>query len=284
MKASELILNPDGSVYHLHLRPEEVAPTIITVGDPKRVAEVTKYFDKIEIKKAYREFVTHTGTLNGKRLTVISTGIGTDNIDIVLNEIDALFNIDFASRQIKQTIIPLTFIRIGTSGILRKEIPIDQFLISEHAVGLDGLMYFYKDKSHNDPALHQALVPFFDQLNFYTASASPSLIEQFSTPSFQKGISLTCSGFYGPQMRALRLSPRLQDFFNKIHSFQYKNLHLTNMEMETAGIYALAQLLGHRAISLNALLANRQTGEFSQNPSLAIERLIQIVLKIISNE
>lgn len=283
MQSSELILNSDGSIYHLHLHPEDISDTIITVGDPNRVETVSKYFDTVEIKKAYREFVTHTGHLNGKRLTVISTGIGTDNIDIVLNELDALANIDLKTRKVKEKLRQLQFIRIGTSGSLRAENPVDSLLISECAVGWDGLAFFYDNyENFENKELSQSLKNEMPNVNFYTAQASPFLLEQFISPIFNKGITLTCSGFYAPQMRQLRLPARFPSFFKEIQAFSYKNLHLTNMEMETAGIYLLAQMLGHQAISVNALLANRITGDFSKNPQLIVENMIKKVLKTLT--
>ncbi|MGB0864432.1 MAG: nucleoside phosphorylase [Saprospiraceae bacterium] len=284
MQSSELILNSDGSIYHLHLHPEDISDTIITVGDPNRVADVSKYFDTIEIKKAYREFVTHTGHLNGKRLTVISTGIGTDNIDIVLNELDALVNIDLKTRKVKDKLRQLQFIRVGTSGCLRPEIPVDSLLISEYAVGWDGLGFFYKkNQTAENENFYQSLKNKMPDIPFYTASASPFLVEQFASSIFNKGITLTCSGFYAPQIRQLRLPVRFPNFFEKIQAFSHKNLHITNMEMETAGIYLLAQMLGHQAISINALLANRMTGNFSKNPQLVVENMIKKVLKILTH-
>lgn len=276
MHASELILNADGSIYHLHLLPEDIASTIITVGDQNRVAEVSKHFDSIEIKKSYREFTTHTGTLQGKRLTVISTGIGTDNVDIVLNELDALVNIDLNTRQIKTDFKRLTFVRIGTSGCLRAEIPVNAFLISRHAIGFDGLMYFYNNYNNFEHSLlKKSFEQYFNHIPFYIASANEELIEHFRSNHFFEGITLTCSGFYAPQMRQLRLAPRFSNFFEQSERFEFEGLHLANMEMETAGIYLLAEMLGHRAISLNALLANRKTGDFSTTPKEAVEQLIK---------
>jgi len=285
MQSSELILNADGSIYHLHLHPEEVAPTIITVGDQNRVAQVSKHFDTIEIKKSYREFTTHTGILNGKRLTVISTGIGTDNVDIVINELDALFNIDLATRQVKSKITPLTFIRIGTSGGLRSDIPIDSFLISDYAIGLDGLMYFYKNYSNfENKKLKTELQTYFEDISFYMSRANQELVQLFSNFNFYKGITMTCSGFYAPQMRQLRLEPAFADLFERLYPFSFDDQQVTNLEMETAGIYMLAEMLGHRAISLNAILANRKTGEFSAQPKVAVDRLIKYTLQIIQDE
>lgn len=286
MKQSELILNKDGSIYHLNLHPEEIADTIITVGDQDRVGKVSRYFDKITVQKQHREFVTHTGELNGKRLTVISTGIGTDNIDIVLNELDALVNIDFKTRQAKEALTRLTFIRIGTSGIIREDVPLDSFLVSKHAVGLDSLMYFYKNYQQHqntllDKKLKEVIQPL--HLNLYTTNASIHLLKQLPKDTFLEGITLTCNGFYAPQLRQLRLPAQFHGLFERFDQLEYEGLRMTNMEMETAGIYGLAAMLGHDAISLNALLANRRTGTFSKNPQAVIEQLIEKTLDIISN-
>lgn len=287
--ASELILNPDGSVYHLHLRPEDIASTIITVGDPDRVPKVSKYFDHIDFKVNKREFVTHTGRLKGKRLSVISTGIGTDNIDIVFNELDALVNIDLKTRTLKSKLTSLDIIRIGTSGSLQADIPVDSFLISSHGMGLDSLLSFYK-KDKNNPALDAVLEGAFKKyleenkyvlpVSPYLYSGSEALIQQIGEGMF-KGVTLTCPGFYAPQGRSLRLATHLDNMLDVLSKFQYEQHRLTNFEMETAGIYGLSALLGHRAISCNAILANRQTGQFSQDPKAITERLIKVVLERI---
>ena len=281
--SSELILNSDGSIYHLNLRPEDIAPTIITVGDQDRVAKVSQYFDKILVKKQHREFVTHTGELNGKRLTVISTGIGTDNIDIVLNELDALVNIDFNTKSIKNELTSLDIVRIGTSGIIREDVELDSFLVSKHAIGIDNLMHFYKDyaKLENMDLRHSFRQNINPNLNFYCTSSSSKWLNQIPN-IFTKGITLTCSGFYAPQLRSIRLSPQFDSLFTDLDNFRFENLKVTNMEMETAGIYGLAQLLGHSAVSFNALLANRRTGEFSHQPQKTIKILIETVLELVS--
>ncbi len=280
---SELILNPDGSLYHLHLHPEQVAPTVITVGDPERVATVSKHFDRIEHRVQNREFVTHTGYIGNKRLTVIATGIGTDNIDIVLNELDALFNIDLATRQIKTSLTQLQFIRIGTSGCLRKELPVDTFLISKYAIGLDALMPYY---SYPQTALSKQLESELLQalkstpLRPYVVTGSLPLIDTLGTDIHQ-GITLTAPGFYAPQGRQLRARSTQKDFLQTIQgvdTISITGLPITNLEMETAGIYGLASALGHDAISFNALLANRATGEFSKDPQKAVEGLVELVL------
>ncbi|WP_299537070.1 nucleoside phosphorylase [Ulvibacterium sp.] len=280
---SELILNPDGSIYHLNLLPEDISETIITVGDPERVSDVSRYFDHVEVKKEKREFHTHTGTLNGKRLTVISTGIGTDNVDIVLNELDALANIDFVSRKPKENRIRFEIIRIGTSGALQPEIPIDSFLLSEYGIGFDGLLYFYKSESIRHLEISENLrlhlgwedVP----MRPYVVKYDQDLADKISENRIRLGATVTNSGFYGPQGRRLRLEPKDDDFLSKLTAFNFKNLRITNLEMETAGIYGLAQLLGHRAISLNCILANRATGKFSKNAQNAVDKLIRFTLE-----
>ena len=287
LASSELILNSDGSIYHLGLLPEEIATTIITVGDPNRVATVSKYFDTIEVQKQKREFYTHTGSINGKRITVIATGIGTDNIDIVLNELDALVNIDFNKRIQKNTKTRLQLIRIGTSGAIQPNIPIDSFVLSKQAVGLDGLLHFYDTNDTNNTVLEDKLKKHLNweskHITPYAFDADKALIELFTSKKTVQGITVTNAGFYAPQGRALRLKPRLTNFHQKLETFSYQETQITNLEMETAGIYGLAKLLGHYAVSLNAILANRSTGEFSKTPSKTIERLITYCLEKISS-
>ena len=280
---SELICNPDGSIYHLNLHPEDIADTIITVGDPDRVASVSQYFDTVTLQKGKREFVTHTGTLHGKRLSVISTGIGTDNIDIVLNELDALVNIDLNTREIREHKKRLSIIRIGTSGAVQADIPIDSFLLSRSAIGLDGLLHFYAGNSvQQQKDVQQALVAHFgweESITPYVFSCSDQLAKQLEDDSLVYGTTVTNAGFYGPQGRQLRLQPQLTDFHQKLRSFAYQGRRITNLEMETAGIYGLAKLLGHHAVSMNAILANRATGEFSKRPQQTVDALIRFCLK-----
>ncbi|MEM6965269.1 MAG: nucleoside phosphorylase [Bacteroidota bacterium] len=281
---SELILHPDGSIYHLHLQPHQIADTIILVGDPGRVPTVSKYFDTLDIKVRNREFITHTGTLNGKKLSVVSTGIGSDNIDIVLTELDALVNIDFRSRTPKENLTALKLIRIGTSGSLQKDIAVDSFLISQFGIGLDGLMHFYDVRNSADE--HIAFLHFMENvgkvLHFpirpYIASAGKELLYKMGY-DFRKGITLTCPGFYGPQARLLRLPHAVDNWIDDLSKFQYDKLHCTNFEMETAAIYGMANALGHQAISFNAILANRVTRTFSKNPQRTIQELIELVLE-----
>lgn len=280
---SELILNPDGSVYHLNIRPEHLARTIITVGDPDRVGKVSQHFDEVEFSIRKREFCTHTGRLGNKRLTVISTGIGTDNIDIVFNELDALVNIDLENRCIKEQHTSLDFIRIGTSGCLQADVPLDASLVSSHGLGTDGLGLFYDYESKDsDTALLQSIqahCPF--PLPPYLSAGSASLAEAIC-PDFLRGITATCTGFYGPQGRELRLRSRIGGLLPRLATFKGTDgTRITNFEMETAGIYLMANLLGHRAISCNALIANRARGEFSKDPSAAVDNLITNVLERI---
>ncbi len=285
--SSELILNPDGSIYHLNLLPDDIADTIITVGDPGRVSQVSKHFDSVEVKKGKREFITHTGILSGKRITVISTGIGTDNIDIVLNELDALANIDFSSRTIKGKKRQLSFIRIGTSGSIQPNVPTDSFVLSSSGAGFDGLLYFYDSGQVRNKDLEANLN---DHLGWHPLNIRPyavdfdeNLAHQFTGNRIRLGITATNSGFYGPQGRSLRLTLRIPDFNERLAAFSYQNNQITNLEMETAAIYGLAKLHGHRAISLNAILANRATGEFSKNGKKTIDQLIQYTLEKITS-
>lgn len=286
LSPSELIINSDGSIYHLNLLPNDVANTIITVGDPDRVAMVSKHFDTIEVKRQHREFVTHTGFYFGKRLSVLSTGIGTGNIDIVLNELDALVNIDFNTRMVKNNKTALQIIRLGTSGAIQPNISIDSFILSNLALGFDNLLHFYGNTAS---ILNEVFSENFTKhCNWnpnnskpYAVGADPALLSLFKSQKTVEGITTTNIGFYGPQGRVLRL-PLEDPFLNKkIASFQYNGKKITNLEMETAAIYGLAKLLGHKAISLNAILANRVTGEFSIHPKKTIEKLILYTLQTL---
>ncbi len=281
--ASELILNADNSIYHLNILPEDLAPTIITVGDPDRVREVSRYFDTIDVKKGKREFKTHTGTLQGKRISVISTGIGADNIDIVLNELDALVNIDFSTRTIKQKKTSLDIIRIGTSGAIQAHIPIDSFLLSEDAIGFDNLLHFYDSETIQNRSIQEAFIKHTNWYNKkshpYVVSYNPELAKKFKSSTVINGFTATNVGFYGPQGRKLRLATQDPDLNDKLASFQYNNKFITNLEMETSAIYGLSSLLGHRAISMNSIVANRATGQFSNDPTKAVDRLIQYTLE-----
>ncbi|MBC6990202.1 nucleoside phosphorylase [Hymenobacter sp. BT491] len=282
---SELILNRDGSIYHLNLLPDHISDTIITVGDPERVPLVSQHFDSIETQIHKREFVTHVGYYKGKRLTVISTGMGTDNIDILLNELDALVNIDFVTREARplEERITLRIIRVGTSGALQADIPLGSHLVTEHAVGLDSLMQFYPLVETGlevevGAGVQQAL-----KLDYrpYCVRGSDLLREQLGA-GMLVGNTLTCPGFYGPQGRVLRLDLRQSDLISQFQNFRYQSaegeFRLTNFEMETAGYYALGRMLGHEVVSLNAIVANRATGEFATNAEEAINSLIMKAL------
>lgn len=284
--ASELILRPDGSLYHLHLVPGQVAETIITVGDPERVRLVSDRFDSVEVRVEAREFVTHTGTFNGKRLTVISTGIGTDNIDIVLNELDALFNIDLARREVKDRLTELSFLRLGTSGSFQPDLPLDSFLLSAAALSGDGLLPFYLQAGEPDPAAISLLEHLEDHGLTFPAPillVRPQLPAALATADLTRGVTLTAAGFYAPQGRSLRLPSGLTPaLLAALRSWRFEGLRLTNIEMETAGIYGLATALGHRSASLSALLANRAAGTFSKRPAKTVEELITYGLELLA--
>lgn len=275
---SELIINPDNSIYHLKLRPDEIADTIITVGDPDRVTMVSKHLDKIHLERSCREFKTITGELAGKPITIISTGIGTDNIDIVFNELDALANIDFNTRLVKDTFRQLTFIRIGTSGAISEKVPLDSFIVSHHAIGFEGLLNFYESDHVRNKEIEAQVKT---DLNYYAVDADLKLAQSFSHFA-QSGLTITANGFYGPQSRELRLSHKF-DIQKIASNINYKGISPTNLEMETAGIYGMAALLGHKAISLNAILANRVTNEFSSQPGETVKRLIEETLGVLEN-
>ena len=285
IKESELILNPDGSIYHINLRPEQLASTIITVGDPDRVKDVTKYFDTIEYRTSKREFHTETGNYKGKRITVISTGIGTDNIDIVFNELDALVNIDLETRTIKKELKQLDIIRIGTSGAIQPDIPIDSFLISEYAVGFDSLLHFYDSEHVQYPEISKALVEqtnwFKEKSNPYVVKCNDELFNKINSEKTVSGFTATNVGFYGPQGRVLRLNIQDENLNDKLANFSHKGKTITNLEMETAGIYGISKLLNHRAVSMNAIIANRANGQFSSNPSETVNNLIEYTLNKI---
>ncbi len=278
---SELILNKNNSVYHLHLHPDELAETIITVGDPSRVKAVSKYFDSIEIKKQHREFVTHTGFVSKKRITVISTGIGTDNIDIVLNELDALANIDLVNRTPKKKLKSLKIIRVGTSGGLRKELEVDGVVASQAAIGLDSMAHFYQFKYSKIEKENQQNFEKQFGLQNYVALGSEKLLQQFSSFS-QFGTTITASGFYAPQGRQLRYQLQFPNWVDDVPNFKITKIApVTNFEMETSGIYFLGKLLGHECLSLSLIVANRITKQFSKNYPKKMDELIKNVLEKI---
>ena len=284
--ASELIINDRGAVYHLNVRPEELADTIITVGDPERVATVSKYFDRIEHKCEHREFITHTGYIGNKRLSVLSTGIGPDNIDIALNEVDALVNIDFDTRTIKEQKKSVSVIRMGTCGSLQGEVGVDQLVAGTHGLGIDNLLHFYKTQNNSE---EQAILSAFEQhtqitnykIQPYIATASAGLIKHFAE-GYSHGITVTCPGFYGPQGRILRLPLNMPNLVDQMTSFRFGNHHIANFEMETSAIYGLCNLLGHQCLSINVIVANRVKKEFSKDPAKAVDNMIQKTLGIIA--
>jgi uridine phosphorylase len=280
---SEMILNSRGAIYHLDVRPEELAPIVITVGDPDRVNEVSKHFDKIEVKRQHREFITHTGTIGNKRLSVVSTGIGPDNIDIVVNELDALVNIDFSSRTIKPELTHLTIIRMGTSGSLQGDIPVDSFVASTHGLGLDNLLHYYRhDNNDEEMQILQQFVAYTQVSSQpYIAAAGSSMLKHF-VDGYHHGITVTCPGFYGPQGRVLRLGLTNPDLIDRLTQYNFGSHRITNFEMETSAIYGLGKLLGHQCLSLSAIVANRIAKEFSKDGAAAVENLIKKSLEIIS--
>ncbi len=284
--ASELIINDRGAIYHVNCRPEEIANTIITVGDPDRVGEVSKHFDSIEFKNQHREFVTHTGYIGKKRLSVTSTGIGPDNIDIVLNELDALVNIDFETRTIKEKLTSLQIIRVGTSGSLQESIPVDSFVASSHGLGIDNLLNFYLHKNNDEEsALLQSFIT-HTQMHAgisapYVTGASIHLLKEF-VEDFHQGITVTCPGFYGPQGRVLRMGLTNPHLIDRLTSFSLGNNNISNFEMETAAIYGMGKILGHQCLSLSAIVANRISKEFSKDGGATVERLIVKTLENIA--
>jgi uridine phosphorylase len=285
---SELILNKDGSIYHLHLFPENIADDIILVGDPGRVAVISSYFDRIEFKMSNREIHTHTGFYGSKRITAMSTGMGTDNLDIVMNELDALCNIDLKKRIPKETLRKLRLYRLGTSGSLQADIEVDSFLASTHGIGLDGMIWFYKmaheiiEKEMTESFLRETNWP-DDLPKAYIVKGSEELLETVGK-DFNKGITATAPGFFGPQGRVLRLALNYPDLNSRISSFSYKGLKISNFEMETSALYALSKALGHRAMTVCAIIANRQKEAYSKDYKLVIRNLIETLLNSIAKE
>ena len=283
LKASELILNDNGSIYHLNLKPEDISNDIIFVGDPDRVAKVTKHFDSVEFSTQKREFKTTTGRYKNKRISVISTGIGADNIDIVLNELDALVNINLQTRKIKSNHTPLNIIRIGTSGSLQEDIPVGSFLMSTFALDINGMLRSYSTENLSHSDIEDAFVAHtnWDKKRCYPLVITNCKILESKLISNKiiKGMTATAGGFYGPQGRILRLAVKDPYLNNKIDSFNYQGIRVTNLEMETSAIYGLSKLLGHRACSMNAIIANRALGKFSENPEQVIEDLILYTLE-----
>ncbi|PZX59806.1 uridine phosphorylase [Algoriphagus ratkowskyi] len=276
---SELILNADGSIYHLYLKPENLASLVFTVGDPDRVPMVSSYFDQVDFKVSKREFVTHTGRLNGKRVTVMSTGMGTDNVEILMTELDSLVNVDLKTHTVKPIEKSLEIIRLGTSGSMQADLPVGSLLASEIAVGIDTLMQFYPELKGNQAWSN--LVKNTLDLTFlpYQASASVDLLQRLPS-EFHRGVTLTAPGFYAPQGREIRLKPKLDNMIERLAELEIQGLKMTNFEMETAGYYAMGQLLNHRMLSLNAIVANRPTGEFDKEAEKTVDRMIRAALEV----
>jgi len=286
-KESELIFNEDGSVYHLKLKPKNISTTIILVGDPARVDLITQYFSSIEFTIQNREFKTVTGIYKSTRLSVLSTGIGSGNIDIVLNELDTLVNIDFNTRNVKSSLSKLNLIRIGTSGSIQADIPIDSLLISSKAIDIDGFLNNYKiSKELTDNSADN----FLDNYKAHNNKLSPLcfncsdyLMGKLKGIADFSGVTITCNGFYGSQGRSIRMQSSNDDFIEELNKIQFINDRVTNLEMETAIIYGMSKILGHEAISLNAILANRENGTYSEKPSETINKLILLTLNSLSN-
>jgi uridine phosphorylase len=283
IEESELIINKDGSVFHLHLKPGEIADTIILVGDPGRVKTVASFFDEVDLERKNREFVSVTGWFKGKRVSVVATGIGTDNIDIVVNELDALVNVDFNTRQVKETLTTLNLVRIGTSGSLQKDLPVDSCLLSEKAIGFDGLLNFYANR--NQVVDREFENKFKKELDWnplltspYVVEASSELLQKLSGNDFYTGVTISAPGFYGPQGRVIRLGLADADINEKISTFKYGDDRITNYEMECSAIYGLSKLLGHKAATVCAIIANRKAGEYSKDYKPVIKNLIEKVL------
>jgi len=283
--ASEMIINERGAIYHLNVRPDQIADTIITVGDPDRVAEVSKYFDRVEHVCTHREFITHTGYVGNKRISVLSTGIGPDNIDIALNEVDALVNIDFETRTIKEQKKSVAIIRMGTCGSLQGDVGVDQLVAGTHGLGIDNLLHFYNLQNNEEEKAILSAFESHTQINShkvfpYIASASAGLIKHF-TQGYNHGITVTCPGFYGPQGRILRMPLAMPNLVDQMTSFKYGNHHIANFEMETSAIYGLCNILGHQCLSINVIVANRVKKEYSKDMGQAVNNMIQKSLAII---
>lgn len=280
---SELIINADGSAFHLHLKPEQLADRIVLVGDPSRVTTVASYFDNQECEVSSREFHTITGTYKGKRITVVSHGIGTDNIDIVLNELDALANIDFATRTVKPEFRQLTLVRVGTSGGLQPFTPVGTYVAAEKSIGFDGVLYFYANSEKiRDIAYEKELINQLDWkltgLTPYVVSADHSLIEQITRNDIIRGVTIAANGFYGPQGRKLRLPLADPDLNSKIETFNYNGSHITNFEMESSSLAGLSALMGHRAMTVCCIIAGRVNQDMNTEYKGSILNLIETVL------
>lgn len=282
IRESELIINPDGSIYHLNLKPGILAPNIILVGDPGRVPKISRHFKHVEHRSQNREIVTHTGTHNNKLITVMSTGMGTDNIDIVMNELDALVNIDFSKRRIKEQLTSLNIVRLGTSGAIRPEVPINAFAVSTHGLGLDGMLKFYDSDRVTEPELSRAFIQQVDwhpDLPYpYFVSCSPELLKRLGD-GLHQGVTATAPGFYGPQGRVLRIPLQHPDLMDKMQQFDYNGQRIINFEMETSALYGLGKLLGHNTLTICAVIANRALNTYSEDHHSVIDELIGLVLE-----
>ena len=286
---SELILNSDGTVFHLHLKPENIADQVILVGDQDRVDTISGFFGEVDFSVQNREFKTVTGKYNGKKLTVLSTGIGTDNIDIVLNELDALVNIDLNTREIKKERKSLNIVRIGTSGGLQEDLPVNSFVVSQKSIGFDGMLNFYADREKVcDMPFEKAFKQFTDWKDSlptpYVADASNRLASKFDETLFRKGVTISAPGFYGPQGRVLRLGLAMPELNDLIEKFSFHGLKITNFEMESSAIYGLSKMLGHHALTVCLIIANRVTREANQNYRPEMKKLIKIVLDQLTRE
>jgi uridine phosphorylase len=284
---SELIITPQGRVYHINLKPDELASTVITVGDPDRVNEVSKYFDEIEFKTQHREFVTHTGRIGKKRISVLSSGIGPDNIDIVMNELDALVNVDFETRRIKNALSSLKIIRFGTSGSLQADIPVDSLVASSHGIGLDNVLHYYKlEQRDTEIALQQTFEEHAGLRNSsirpYAVEGSSEILSWFGA-NYHKGITVTCPGFYAPQGRVVRAELQFPHLVDRLSGFRFGEHRITNFEMETSAIFGLGRVFGHQCLAVNTIVANRVNKTFSQDAKTSIEKMISSSLEIIAS-
>ena len=281
---TDLLINPDGSIYHLSLKPEQVAETVILVGDPDRVSEISWYFDRVEYVVKNREFISHTGIFRGKRITALSTGIGTDNIDIVLQELDALVNVDFSRREIHPVHKTLNIIRLGTSGAIQPDIPVNSFGLSTHGMGLDNLLYFYDHSSLDDKEMADAFMEQsgwnISEVRPYFIKGSERLAKKF-TDGVISGITVTAPGFYGPQGRKLRIDLADPAMMTRLQRFSFNGERIINFEMETSALYALGNLLGHNVLTVCALIANRATQSYCVDHKPVIKRLVELVLETI---
>ncbi len=285
---SELILNSDGTIFHLHLKPENIAGKVILVGDPERVDTISSLFSDIDFATQNREFKTVTGWYNGKRITVVSTGIGTDNIDIVLNELDALVNIDLGKREIKEEKTSLDIVRIGTSGGLQPWLPVNSFVVSQKAIGFDGMLNFYANrKEFCDLPFEKAFKEFTNWDNSlptpYVVGTSPKLLSKFEAPGFNRGVTVSAPGFYGPQGRELRLPLAFPGLNKKVEGFSFNNLRISNFEMECSAIYGLSKMLGHNALTICLIIANRLSLTANENYREEMQKLVKKVLDTLTN-